>query len=261
MRYTKIVSLTPSITETLFALGCGDRVVGVTDACDFPPEVSGKPHVYSWVDPSIDRIKALDPDLVLGLETAHSRLIIPLQLNNISCHLFNPQTINEVLEDIIQLGSLLDTTPAALLLVKALEYRLKTLDTAVKTIATGSQLTVSRVLDIDGDTLIVAGPLSFQYDVIARAGGINVTTAETTAYPKVTFQQFKEWDPEMIFICGTDSSYLTRLENDPRWQSLRAVRNSSFYQFDCGLTCRTSPRIVDMAELLFTTLYKEFSYG
>jgi iron complex transport system substrate-binding protein len=101
----------------------------------------------------------------------------------------------------------------------------------------------------------VAGPQSFQYDVIARAGGVNVTTSFAAAYPKVTFQQFKKWDAEMIFICGTDESYLSRHKADQRWQSLSAVRNNRLYQFDCGLTCRTNPRIVDMAELLFHTLY------
>ena len=61
---TRIVSLTPSITETLFALDMGDRVVGVTDACDYPPEAHAKPHVCSWFKPDMDRIKALDPDLI-----------------------------------------------------------------------------------------------------------------------------------------------------------------------------------------------------
>jgi len=101
----------------------------------------------------------------------------------------------------------------------------------------------------------VAGPRSFQYDVIACAGGINVTSFLDAAYPKVTFQQFKKWDAEMIFICGSDKSYLARLKADKKWQSLRAVKNNKLYQFDCGLTCRTSPRIVDMVELLFQTLY------
>jgi iron complex transport system substrate-binding protein len=82
-----------------------------------------------------------------------------------------------------------------------------------------------------------------------------VTSSFDVAYPKVSFQQFRQWDAEMIFICGSDASYPARLKADKRWQSLRAVGNNRLYQFDCGLTCRTSPRIVDMAELLFQTLY------
>lgn len=255
MSYRRIVSLTPSITETIFSLHCGDQVVGVTDACDYPPEVNSKPHVYSWVDPDIDRIRELNPDLVLGLETAHSRLVPALLDHKISCHLYNPLTIDDVLDDILQLGSLLGAGNASQLLVSSLQQRLEKLDTMTNDLAKDQLVSVSRVLDIDQDSLIVAGPLSFQYDVISRAGGINVSSAETAAYPKVSFQQFQRWDPEMVFICGTDNSYLDRLKSESRWQTLRAVKNSNLYQFDCGLTCRTSPRIVDMAELLFRTLY------
>ena len=74
MTIKRIVSLTPSITEVLFALGAGDRLVAVTDACDYPPEANTKSHVCSWFDPDIDRIANLKPDIVIGLETAHHGL-------------------------------------------------------------------------------------------------------------------------------------------------------------------------------------------
>jgi iron complex transport system substrate-binding protein len=256
MDYKRIVCLTPSITETLFALGVGELVVGVTDACDYPHEVSSKSHVCSWFDPDMDRLKALNPDLVLGLKTAHERLAPFFTDQQIGCELFNPITIQDVLADILRLGALLGAQKAAQSLENTLLHRLEKLDKSVAEISPNRRLTVSRVLDIDKEELILAGPQSFQYDVIARAGGINVTSSFDTAYPKVSFQQFKEWDAEMIFICGSDESYLAKLKADKKWQSLRAVGQNRLYQFDCGLTCRTSPRIVDMAELLFQTLYE-----
>lgn len=255
MKYKKVVSLTPSITETIFALGCGDLVAGVTDACDYPYEVNSKFHVCSWFEPDMDRIKMLKPDLVLGLKTAHARLASEFKEQQVHYELFNPVTIEEVLDDILRLGKLLGASDAAQLLIEKLTFRLKKLDQKVDTIPPSRRTTVLRLLDVDNDELIVAGPRSFQYNVIARAGGINVTAAHDAAYPKVTFQQFKEWDAEMVFICGSDRSYLSRLEADKRWQSLKAVKSNRLYQFDCGLTCRTSPRIVDMTELLFQTLY------
>jgi iron complex transport system substrate-binding protein len=132
---------------------------------------------------------------------------------------------------------------------------MKKLAAQVKQIKPAARLTVSRILDIDEEQLIVAGPKSFQYDVIEQAGGINVTTAINGAYPTVSFQSFKTWDPDMIFLCGSDHSYISRLQADPQWQSLAAIRNKKIHLFDCGLTCRTGPRIVDMAELLFQALY------
>ncbi|MGB3210032.1 MAG: helical backbone metal receptor [Desulforhopalus sp.] len=255
MSYKRVVCLTPSITETVFSLGAGDLVVGVTDACDFPHEVNSKTHVCSWFDPDMERLNELNPDLVLGLKSAHGRFSSVFVNYKIHCELFNPITIGDVLADILTLGDLLGVEDTAQFLVNSLLRRLEKLDKAVELISPNRRLTVSRILDIGEDELIAAGPQSFQYDVIARAGGINVTSSFDAAYPKVTFQQFKKWDPEMIFICGSDKSYLSRLNADKQWQSLRAVENNRLYQFDCGLTCRTSPRIIDMAELLFQTLY------
>ena len=255
MTFKRIVSLTPSITETLFAMGVENRVVGVTDACDYPPEANSKSHVCSWFDPDQDRITALEPDLVLGLTTAHKQLALFLNKKGIKCTLFNPATVDEALADMLALGDILNISEKVELLISGLKRRMEKLAEQVKQIQPEERLTVSRVLDINGEKLIVAGPKSFQYDVIKKAGGINVTTAINEAYPTVSFQSFKTWDPDMIFLCGTDHSYISRLEADPLWQLLTAVRNRKIHLFDCGLTCRTGPRIVDMAELLFQTLY------
>ena len=258
MGYERIVSLTPSITETVFALGAGERLVGVTDSCDYPPEANSKPHICSWFAPDIKRIAALKPDLILGLETAHQGLAPLLEARgarDIRLVLFSPATVEDALSDIMSLGAFLNMRKAAELLVGKLQRRLEKLNDQVKQIPREEQLTVSRVLDIEDNNLIVAGPGSFQYDVIRLAGGINVTTATRGAYPKVSFQAFRSWDPDMIFFCGTDQKYITRLQADPLWQSLEAIRRGNIHLFDCGLTCRTGPRIVDMAELLFKVLY------
>jgi len=255
MTYERIISLTPSITETLFALGVGDHVVGVTDACDYPPEANTKSHVCSWFAPDMGCITALEPDLVLGLSTAHQRLALLLKSRNIKLVLFNPVTVDHALSDMISLGTLLGIIETAELLVQELKHRMQKLAGKVKQVKPEERLTVSRVLDIEGENLIVAGPKSFQYDVIKKAGGKNVTTAINEAYPTVSFQSLKTWNPDMIFLCGTDQSYISRLQTDLLWQSLAAIQNGKIYLFDCGLTCRTGPRIIDMAELLFETLY------
>lgn len=255
MTYKRIVSLTPSLTETLFALGAGDRVKGVTDACDYPPEVSSIPHVCSWVDPDMARIMALEPDLVVGLASAHQRLRPLFQASDTVLELFNPPSVTAALSDMRTLGNLLQLPETAEKMVSGLADRLERLAAKVNRIPPDKRLTVSRVLDIDKENLIVAGPLSFQFDVIKQAGGLNVSTAINEAYPKIPFQTFRAWNPAMIFLCGTDRSYISRLQSDPRWQPLAAIRNRNIHLFDCGLTCRTGPRIVDMAELLFQTLY------
>jgi iron complex transport system substrate-binding protein len=255
--FKRIVSLAPAITEILFALGLADRLVGVTDSCDYPDSVREIPNVSLWFEPDFDKLFTLQPDLVLGLETAHQRLQPELESKGIQVILVNPASVDAALEVILGFGELLDASEAAQICLQNLRARLNTLNRKVAKIPHEKRFTVCRVLDLEGNMLMVAGPSSFQYDVIFRAGGLNVTGQCQDAYPKVSWTQFQHWDPEMIFFCGYDRQFIPRLNADSKWQSLKAVKAGRLYQYDCALTCRTGPRIVDMAELLFSTLYEK----
>ena len=256
-KYQRIVSLAASLTETLFAFGAGARVVGVTDTCDYPHEVREKPHVSCWFEPDMEKLLSLKPDLVLGLQMAHSGLRPELEKRGIPMILVNPATVEESLEDMAMLGERLQAADEAQACVENLRDRLARLDSRVAKIPLSERPTVSRVLEVENNMFIVAGPLSFQYDVIARAGGRNVTGEIHEAYPKVTFDQFKRWDPDVIFFCGYDRGFVPRFCTHEAYRSLKAAQTRRVYQFDCGLTCRTGPRIVEMGELLFRTLYEE----
>ena len=254
--FNRIVSLAPAITEILFAVGIADRLVGVTDSCDYPKSVHAIPNVSLWFEPDFDKLFALEPDLVLGLETAHQRIKPRLERANIQVILVNPTSVEASLEVMLDLGEVLGASNVARNCIQKLRRRLNLLDRKVAKIPDEKRLTVCRVLDLEKDKLMVAGPLSFQYDVISRAGGLNVTGEYPDAYPKVNWTQFEHWDPEMVFFCGYDRQFIPRLEDDSKWQSLKAMKSHRLYQFDCALTCRTGPRIVDMVELLFNTLYQ-----
>ena len=251
----RIVSLTPSLTETLFALELGHRVVGVTDSCDYPAEVKDWPHVACWFEPDLEKLAALKPDLVLGLQTAHSQIKPKLESEGICVILVNPITVNEAITDIARLGEMLGVYRPSELLVDNLRSRLSGLDNRLIAINLKSKLTVCRILDIEEGRFHVAGPLSFQYDIIARAGGQNVTGSIQEAYPKITLTQLRQWNPQVVFNCGFDLNSLPGVANKPEWRSLKAVQSDKVFTFDCSLTCRTGPRIVDMVELLFNTLY------
>ena len=253
--FNRIVSLAPAITEILFALDLANRVVGVTDSCDYPEAVRELPNVSAWFDPDQDKLSALEPDLILGLETAHRPLASEMEKRGIQVVLVNPTTVDAALEDMLEIGELLNASLAARSCVQNLRNRLSILDRKVAKLSVDERYTVCRVLDLEDDKLIVAGPQSFQYNVILRAGGLNVTKRFNDAYPKISWAQFEQWDPEMIFFCGYDRQFIPRLKTDSKWQTLKAIKTNRLYQYDCALTCRTGPRIVDMAELLFDTLY------
>ena len=254
----RIISLTPSLTEILFALESGHRVVGVTDSCDYPAAVEDLPNVGCWFDPDLAKLSALKPDWVLGLQTAHRQVKSKLESHGIRVLLVNPLTVEGAIADIARIGEILGATEVSEGLVCALGARLSAVDTAVGRIAGESRQTACRILDLDDGRFHVAGPLSFQYDIISRAGGQNVTGSKKEAYPKITLTELREWNPQVIFNCGFDLNTITGVADKPEWQSLQAVRSGNVFTFDCALTCRTGPRIVDMVELLFKTLYQGF---
>jgi iron complex transport system substrate-binding protein len=251
----RIISLTASLTEIVFALKLGHRVVGVTDSCDHPPVVRDLPNVACWFDPDMEKLLALKPDLVLGLETAHQHVKPDLESQGIRFILVNPLSVKGAIADIARIGKLLAAQEISKRLVSALGARLSAIDATVSKIAGESRKTACRILDMEDGHFHVAGPLSFQYDIISRAGGQNVTCSKNEAYPKITLTQLREWDPQVIFNCGFDLTTLAGIVDKPEWQSLQAVRSGNVFRFDCALTCRTGPRIVDMVELLFRTLY------
>ena len=254
----RIVSLTASLTEILFALKLGHRVMGVTDSCDYPPEVKGLPNVACWFDPDMEKLSALKPDLVLGLQTAHQHIKPTLESQGIRLILVNPLTVAGAIADIARIGEMLGVREVAESMVSALGARLSAVDAAAGKIARKSRQTACRILDMDDGRFHVAGPLSFQYDIISRAGGQNVTCSKNEAYPKIPLWELREWNPQVIFNCGFDLNTLAGIADKPEWQSLQAVKSGNVFSFDCALTCRTGPRIVDMVELLFRTLYEGY---
>ena len=253
----RIISLTPSITEILFALDLGCRVCGVTDSCDYPAEVADRPNVACWFDPDLAKLIDLKPDLVLGFQTAHDKLKPKIESQGIPVLLVNPTTVDGAFADIARIGQVLGAHEKSENLVADLRTRLSALDARVKDIASPSKLTVCRILDMEDGRFYVAGPLSFQYDIITQAGGLNVTCATDEAYPNITLNQLREWDPQVIFNCGFDLITNPALSKKHDWQALKAVQSGRVFSFDCSLTCRTGPRIVAMVELLFKILYPE----
>ena len=251
---SRLISLAASITETLFALGLDDRVVGVTDTCDYPPKVLDLPNIGCWFEPNLETLLSLKPDLVIGLETAHSELAVPLKQAGIGLKLINPTTVDQAIGVIAELGSFLGAGEAEMI-VDRLNTRLKALDNSVAKISRCDRLTTCRILEFDAGEVYVAGPLSFQYDIIRRAGGINVTSALVEAYPRILLEQLVELDPSFIFYCGYNLDYLDKMMGNPTWRSMRAVETGRVYRFPCELTCRFGPRIVDMTELLHQRLY------
>ena len=248
----RLVSLAPSITETVYALGLGDRLVGDTDYCDYPAEAKSKPHVGAVLNPSLEKIVALKPDLVLGIAEANRRETAD-QLDRLGIPLYGltAHSLDDTLRSIADLGRVLDNEAAAQSLVETLTKRVDAVDRRVAGQPRPKVLFVTWYRP-----LITAGPHTFVADVIRRAGGISISDDLTGDWPRLSLEEVLVRDPDIIlFPSGTAlSPGLEEFSHMTGWKNLRAVKNHQMY-FVSEAIIHPSPRLVDALEEVARALH------
>jgi iron complex transport system substrate-binding protein len=248
----RLVSLAPSITETLFALGLGDRLVGDTDYCDYPPEAKTKARVGPVLNPSLERIVALKPDLVLGspeanrIETAQSveRLGIPI-------YGVTARTVEETLRSIADLGRILGRQDAAEQLVGQLRQRIAAVENRIAGRARPRVLFV-----VWHRPLTTVGPRTFVADVLRCAGGISVSDDLRGDWPRLTLEEALRRNPDAILLAQSESiaPKPEEFRQLPGWREFRAVREGRMYVISDAVI-RASPRLVDAIEEVARALH------
>jgi iron complex transport system substrate-binding protein len=249
----RIVSLAPSVTETLFALGAGDRVVGDTDFCDYPPEAKQKTRIGGPVSPSLEAIAALHPDLVIAtreinrLDTVHA-----LEQLGIAVYATNPQNVEQVLASTERLGELLGAGEAAHTLTGNLRRRLGEVNRRLAGLPTKSVLMIVWL-----DPLMSVGRDTFLDDALRRAGAHSVIDSPQE-WPTIDIEQVVHLQPAYLIISNDDARQvqreLTLLQERPVWRRLEAVRNRHFIVLSEAMS-HPSPRLVDGIEQLARALY------
>jgi iron complex transport system substrate-binding protein len=253
-RAERVISLSPSITETVYALGLQDRLVGDTDYCDYPPAAKKKPHVGSLLNPSLERIVALKPDLVLGdaeanrRETADqlARLGIPL-------YGFDAHSLDDALRSIEDLGRVMGHEKEAQALVAGLRKRIQAVEQRVAGTPHPKVLFV-----VWYQPLITAGPKTFIADVIRRAGGDSVSSDLTGEWPRLSLESALARDPDVILFPKTSafSPDLDEFRHLTGWKDFRAVRDGRMY-FIADFINRPGPRLVESLEEVARILHPE----
>lgn len=250
----RIVSLVPSVTEIVFAIDAQDRLAGVTDFCDFPPEARRKPSVGGMLAPSLETIVELKPDLVIAT-TAGSREETFTQLTRLKIAVFlvNPTTVAEVLDLVSRLAQLTDREEAAVRVVASLRARIK----AVSERVAGRPR--PRVLYVLWpDPLIVPGRGALVSELISLAGGDSVTADGGRGYPRYGIEAALVRAPEVIFLAshGSERSALAR-DKWTRLSQVPAIRANRLHTVDGGILHRYGPRMVDGLELLARLIHPE----
>jgi iron complex transport system substrate-binding protein len=244
----RVVSLAPSITETVFLLGKGNVLAGVTRYCNYPPPAASLPKVGGVTDPDVERIVALSPDLVLCTTDGNPRgKVAALEEMGIPCFATAPQDLPSVLSTIERLGALLGDASRGRSEAAALRRRAE----RIRAPFGGAPPAVLFV--VSTSPVIAAGKGTFMDELVRMAGGRNAAANTSGRYPRLSVEDLVAVRPDVIFVAGMAG--VERFpEETTRWTEVPAFRDGAVHTLDGDLVTRPGPRLVTALEEISKSL-------
>lgn len=239
-----IVSTAPSNTEILFALGLGERVVGVTEYCDYPAEANELPKIGGFSTVDLEKITSLNPDIIFAAELTGIENIKRLEELGMTVVVLQPKNVEGILRDIRLVGEIAGVKSEADALESGMRSRMESVKENTKGLEKPKVFYV-----VWHDPLMGAGSGTFIADLIDMSGGVN-TAHELEGYKAISLEVLIESDPEIIVIptgMGEQPIY-DFVVSDERLSKISAVKNGKIYKIDQDIVSRAGPRIVDGLE-------------
>jgi len=247
---TRIVSTSPANTEILFALGVGDRVVGVTSLCDYPAEAVEIEKIGDF-QANTEKVIARDPDLVVGY-AGNEEALSPVSEAGIPVIIMNPSSLEGVYTDIETIGTTVGAPAAATELITSMRVEIEgTANTAAET---GESPTVFYTLD---STLWTAGPGSFVDELLALAGGNNIASDGPSPYFQYTPEEVVEKNPEIVLLPQSTFQSADEFTGDSRFAELQAVKDGNVHVVDDTTVTRPGPRLPQGIKILARALHPD----
>ena len=251
----RIVSLAPSLTETIYDLGLQDRLVGDTNYCDYPPDAQKKQKVGDTLNPSLEEIAALHPDVVLAVvslnrpDTAHA-----LESLKIPVYAIDPHTVDQIISSTRRLADVLGVPSTGVSIAAGLEHRLDVLHQRLL------KFPPRRVLFVVWDEpLISIGQDTFIADALRHAGAVSIVDSRQ-GWPQMSLEEVVHLQPDFLVFAASHSQSVSidteALATRPGWRGLEAVRNRRFAVISEAVN-RPAPRIVSAIEDLARQLHPE----
>ena len=244
----RIVSIVPSVTEMVYAVGLGDRLVGVTQWCTYPEEAKKLPKVGD-VNINIEAVLALKPDLVVADVSMSSATIEKLRELGVPLLAVNARNISEMLDALVLLGTAGGKGNEARLLAATLNDRVE----KVKKSVASAKAKPSVFVEIWNEPLMTAGSDTYVHELITLAGGRNIA-GKTTGWPMFSAEAVIAENPDLILLTNFNRD---EAMGRKAWASLSAVKAGNVVEFNPDLIVRACPRLIDGLEMLAKLLHPE----
>lgn len=243
-----IVSLRPSATETLFALGLGDKVIGVTEFCYYPEEAQGKEKVGDFMV-NVEKVVSLDPDIIFTFEHQDEAIDTLVAQGYVVVDL-NSKTLEEVLESIKLVGKITNTYDKAVELAEELSLEIEEIKEVTSTLSQEDKPKV--FIMIDTESLYTVGSDTYLNNIIETAGGINIAAKVGAGWPVLSEEKIFEEDPDFILCTFPMRDMVMAREN---WKELKAVQNDQVIDVDGDVVSRPGPRVALGLKHIFNILH------
>lgn len=255
----RIVSLAPSITEMIYFLGLGDRLVGVTRFSYFPEEAREKPKVGTYTDVNVEKVVTLNPDLVIATVDGNRREDVEmLEEAGIPVYVLNPRRVTKILDAIERVGEICGIAHRARVRVGSLRERVERITEAVK--GKGRPLVF---LVINVKPLMSVNRSTTHHDIIELAGGRNLAEDQPITYPRLSLEEVLRKGPGVIIISSMDKA--AEHERARRewfqWNTIPAVQKGHVYLINSDLIDRAAPRIIDGLEEMAKLIHPEIAWN
>jgi len=251
----RYISLAPSTTEILFALGLDERIAGVSVYCNYPPKTKDKEKIGEFSQVNMEKVLALRPDYIFCTGLEQAPIITELRRLNLKVYVADPRNMQELFNSIHDIGKITGKVKEAESLVKDMKSEIEEISSKVKLIPKSKRLKV--FIEIWHDPLTTAGKGSFIDELITLAGGVNIASDTKRAYSIFSPEEIIKRNPDCIILTYMDKEKPAKLVAERfGWKEISAVKNNRLYSdINPDLLLRPGPRVVQGLKEVHKRLY------
>jgi len=255
LNHPRYISLAPSTTEILFALGLDEEIIGVSSYCNYPEHAKEKAKVGDFSHPNMEKIFSLKPDYIFCTGLEQAPVIFELKRFNFKVYIADPKNMKELFNSINDIGKITDRTKEAAALIKRMSGDVEIVNSKVKLIPQGKRTKV--FIEIWHEPLMTAGKGSFVDELITLAGGINIAYEAQRPYSIFSAEKVVGLNPDCIIITYMDKTAPLKLvETRFGWKNIEAVKNKQvFNDINPDILLRPGPRITEGLKEIYKRLY------